>query len=84
MDNIREAIKDGIGYTPGITCNVDAKGNSQLYEIFLCVDTCGTKLIECSIFPKEKCGSEIEFPSFEHNIVEKALQAQVFAISGSV
>lgn len=64
VDNIREAIKNEIGYTPGITCNVDASGNSQLHEIYLCVDTYGSNLIECSIFPKGNCSSEVEFPSF--------------------
>ncbi|GMN41861.1 hypothetical protein TIFTF001_011085 [Ficus carica] len=64
LDKIRDAIKSGIGYTPGITCNVDASGNCQLHEIYLCVDTCGSRLIECSLFPDGKCNSEIEFPSF--------------------
>lgn len=64
LDKIRDAIKSGIGYTPAITCNVDASGNSQLHEIYLCVDTCGSRLIECSLFPDGKCNSEIQFPSF--------------------
>ncbi|PON58317.1 Ribonuclease T2-like, partial [Parasponia andersonii] len=47
LDNIREAIENGIGYTPGITCNVDASGYTQLHEIYLCVDTCGSNFVEC-------------------------------------
>ena len=64
LQNIKKAIKGAIGYTPWIECNVDASGNSQLYQIYLCVDTSGSSLIECPVFPKGKCGSEIEFPSF--------------------
>ncbi|PON58321.1 Ribonuclease T2-like [Parasponia andersonii] len=64
LDNIGEAIKNGIGYTPGITCNGDASGHSQLHEIYFCVDTCGSNFIECSLFPNGRCSSEVEFPSF--------------------
>ena len=60
----KNAIKGAIGYTPWIECNVDASRNSQLYQVYLCVDTSGLDLIECPVFPKGKCGSEIEFPSF--------------------
>ena len=62
--NIKNAIKGAIDYTPWIECNVDASGISQLYQIYLCVDTSGSDLIECPVFPKGKCGSKIEFPSF--------------------
>ena len=62
--NIKNAIKCAIGYTPWIECNVDASGNNQLCQIYLCVDTSGSNLIECPVFPKGKCGLEIEFPSF--------------------
>ena len=62
--NIKNAIKGAIDYTPWIVCNVDASRNNQLYQIYLCVDTSGLDLIECPVFLKGKCGSEIEFPSF--------------------
>ncbi|KAK7825892.1 extracellular ribonuclease le [Quercus suber] len=63
--NIKNAIKGAIAYTPWIECNVDAYGNSQLYQIYLCVDTSGSDLIECPLFPKGKCGSEIDFLPFK-------------------
>ena len=62
--NIKNAIKGAIDHTPWIECNVDASRNNQLYQIYLCVDTSGLDLIECPMFLKGKCGSEIEFPSF--------------------
>ncbi|KAB1208352.1 Ribonuclease 1 [Morella rubra] len=64
VGSIKEAIKEAIGYTPWIECNKDSSGNSQLYQIYLCVDTSGTDFIECPVFPSGKCNSEIEFPSF--------------------
>lgn len=64
LSSIKSAIQEAVGFTPWIECNTDASGNSQLYQIYLCVDTSGKNLIECPVFPKGKCGSEIEFPSF--------------------
>lgn len=66
VEKIKEAIKNGVGFTPGMSCNKDPSGNSQLYQIYLCVDTSGSNFIECPIFPRGKsCGSEAEFPSFQ-------------------
>lgn len=65
LDQIKDAIKEASGFTPWIECNVDQSGNSQLYQIYLCVDTSGANFIECPAFPHgKKCGSEIEFPTF--------------------
>ncbi|XVF43123.1 hypothetical protein PTKIN_Ptkin02bG0015300 [Pterospermum kingtungense] len=65
LESIRDAIKEGTGYTAWIQCNEDSSGNKQLYQVYLCVDTSGSNLIECPVFPTGKCGSEIEFPTFE-------------------
>ncbi|TKY69675.1 Pentatricopeptide repeat-containing protein [Spatholobus suberectus] len=64
LSSIKGAIKDAIGYTPFIECNVDSSGNSQLYQVYLCVNTSGSDFLECPVFPRGKCGSNIEFPSF--------------------
>ncbi|KAL5540668.1 hypothetical protein UlMin_041252 [Ulmus minor] len=64
LNDIKEAIQKGVGYAPWIECNVDTSANSQLYQIYFCVDTSGSNLIECPVFPHGKCGSLIEFPSF--------------------
>ncbi|XP_038715068.1 ribonuclease 1-like [Tripterygium wilfordii] len=64
LGDIRDAIKHAIQYIPWIECNTDESGNSQLYQIYLCVDKSGSNLIECPVFPHGKCGSEIEFPKF--------------------
>ncbi|KAE9597367.1 hypothetical protein Lal_00029883 [Lupinus albus] len=64
LSSINAAIKGAIGYTPFIQCNVDSTRNSQLYQVYLCVNTNGSDFIQCPVFPSGKCGSEIEFPSF--------------------
>lgn len=64
LNDIKDAIKDAVGVTPWIECNVDSSGNSQLYQVYLCVDTSGKNIIECPVMPRGKCGSRIEFPAF--------------------
>ncbi|XP_020255490.1 extracellular ribonuclease LE-like [Asparagus officinalis] len=64
LNAIKNAIKKGTGINPGIECNVDESGNSQLYQVYFCVDTSGTELIECPVHPRRRCGSRIEFPAF--------------------
>lgn len=64
LESIKSAIKQGTGYTPYIECNVDASGKSQLYQVYMCVDSSASNLIVCPIFPHGKCGSQIQFPTF--------------------
>ncbi|XP_056843020.1 ribonuclease 1-like [Raphanus sativus] len=64
LESIRDSIKESTGFTPWIECNRDGSGNSQLYQVYLCVDRSASGLIECPVFPRGKCGNEIEFPSF--------------------
>ncbi|KAK9707236.1 hypothetical protein RND81_07G182300 [Saponaria officinalis] len=62
--DIKDAITNSTGFTPAIKCNKDTARSSQLYEIYFCVDTSGTNLIECPLFPRSNCPSRVEFPSF--------------------
>ncbi|KAL5981182.1 hypothetical protein ACLOJK_029103 [Asimina triloba] len=65
LSRISNAISEATGHVPGIECNVDAEGNRQLFQIYMCVDTSGTRFIECPILPRSKCSSrQIQFPSF--------------------
>lgn len=64
LDRIRDAIEEGTGFTPGIECNLDSGKKSQIYQVFMCVDTSGTEFIECPVFPRNKCSSEVRFPKF--------------------
>ncbi|XP_059592883.1 extracellular ribonuclease LE [Vitis vinifera] len=64
LKKTKKAIKDAVGFTPWIQCNVAPSGNRQLYQVYVCVDTSGKNFIQCPVMPKGKCGSSIEFPSF--------------------
>lgn len=64
LSSIKNAIKSAIGSTPWIECNADSSGNSQLYQIYICVDTSGSNIIQCPVMPTGKCSSNIQFPSF--------------------
>nr|AFK33515.1 unknown [Medicago truncatula] len=65
IENISEAIKEGTGFTPGIECNRDSARNSQLYQVYMCVDTSGSNFIECPLLPRSRCGEQIQFPNFK-------------------
>lgn len=64
LDSIVKAIEAATGYVPGIECNKDSAGNSQLYQVYLCVDTSGSDIIECPILPRGRCASTVQFPKF--------------------
>lgn len=64
LESIKEAIKEGVGFTPGIECNKDSGSNSQLYQVYLCVDTSGSDFIECPVLPRTRCDSKVQFPKF--------------------
>ncbi|XP_006827258.2 ribonuclease 1 [Amborella trichopoda] len=64
LNSITEAIRAATGHTPGIECNRDESRNPQLYQIYMCVDTSGSSIIECPKLPRGGCSSQVEFPSF--------------------
>lgn len=65
LESIAAAIKKGTGAAPGIQCNRDIDGNSQLYQVYLCADTSASSIIECPLLPHGSgCASRIQFPSF--------------------
>lgn len=64
LESVKSAIEQGTGFTPFIECNVDTSGNSQLYQVYMCVDASGSNLIACPVFPHGKCASQIHFPTF--------------------
>ncbi|CAN6901875.1 hypothetical protein HID58_083459 [Brassica napus] len=64
LKDIKKAIKEATGFTPVINCNKDPEKNSQLHEIFFCVDTSGTEFIECPIIPRDRCPSHLQFAKF--------------------
>ncbi|XP_062111604.1 ribonuclease 3 [Humulus lupulus] len=64
LESIKEAITEGVGHAPGIECNKDSDGNSQLYQVYLCVDTSGSDFIECPKLPRGRCATTVQFAKF--------------------
>ncbi|GAV76166.1 Ribonuclease_T2 domain-containing protein [Cephalotus follicularis] len=65
LSDIINAINQSDGFTPSIECNDDESGNNQLYQVYMCVDTSGSNLIECSVSPTgANCANQITFPAF--------------------
>lgn len=62
--DMSSAIRNGTGFEPKVQCNVDEGGNRQLYEVYVCVDAKGERLIECPVSPTSNCPSRVEFPPF--------------------
>ncbi|KAJ7547134.1 hypothetical protein O6H91_08G071100 [Diphasiastrum complanatum] len=75
LRSIVHALEQAIGHTPAVECNRDAYGNTQLYEVYICVATDGSTLIPCSVFPQSSCSSYVVFPSFGHTGVQSALSS---------
>ncbi|CAN8291602.1 unnamed protein product [Cochlearia groenlandica] len=64
IKDIEKTIKEAIGFAPGIECNKDSSHNSQIYQIYLCVDTSASKFINCPVMPHGRCDSRVQFPKF--------------------
>ncbi|KAB2632050.1 ribonuclease 1-like [Pyrus ussuriensis x Pyrus communis] len=64
LRKIVDAIQSRVTYMPAIMCNEDKSGNKQLYQILLCGDTTGTKIVDCLGLPRSNCSEKIKFPSF--------------------
>ncbi|XP_051146140.1 intracellular ribonuclease LX-like [Andrographis paniculata] len=69
LKELKHAMQEGVGHEPYIECNVDPEGNHQLYQVYLCVDTSGSNIVDCPVFPHGRgCGSRIEFPLFSSDL----------------
>ncbi|KAJ1268575.1 hypothetical protein BS78_07G145700 [Paspalum vaginatum] len=65
LAQIKNAIREGTGFEPYVECNRDEAGNSQLYQLYFCVNAAGDSFVECPVRPNSKpCGNRIEFPAF--------------------
>ncbi|KMT07054.1 hypothetical protein BVRB_6g153830 [Beta vulgaris subsp. vulgaris] len=63
---VKEAIARGTGFHPWVVCNKNSQGISQIWQVAMCVDRTGTRLINCPFVPKGQgdCKSQIKFPAF--------------------
>uniref|UniRef100_A0A0E0LV63 Uncharacterized protein n=1 Tax=Oryza punctata TaxID=4537 RepID=A0A0E0LV63_ORYPU len=65
LAQIKGAVQRGVGVEPFVECNRDESGNSQLYQLYFCVDAAGERFVDCPVSPGGRpCGNRIEFPAF--------------------
>lgn len=66
LKSIKKAIVRAIGFHPWVNCNHNGQGKSQIWQISLCVDRTGTRLVNCPYIPKgpNGCASKVMFPSY--------------------
>ena len=63
---VKEAIAKSTGFHPWVDCNHNAQGVSQIWQVSMCVDRSGSRLIDCPFVPKGRgdCAAIVKFPSF--------------------
>ena len=66
LKSIKEAIVRAIGFHPWVACNHNTQGKTQIWQITLCADRSGNRLINCPQIPQGRgsCDNSIMFPSY--------------------
>ncbi|XP_057542576.1 ribonuclease 1-like [Amaranthus tricolor] len=66
LKSIKKAIARATGFHPWIVCNTNARGHKQIWQVTLCSDKTGKKLIKCPYLPKGRgnCDNKIQLPSY--------------------
>lgn len=64
LSSIRDAIKEGTGFTANLECNRGAAGETQLFQVYQCVDRAGKKLIDCPLPMTGNCKDRVQLPAF--------------------
>ncbi|KAF6999952.1 hypothetical protein CFC21_015920 [Triticum aestivum] len=65
VGSIRDAIGEATGSAPGIECNRNARNETQLYQVYQCVDLAGTGPVPCPAVPMQsRCTDQVKFPAF--------------------
>jgi ribonuclease T2 len=64
VSSIREAIGKETGWEPSIECNRNARNETQLYQVYQCVDLAGTSLVPCPVKMPGRCTDLVMFPVF--------------------
>ncbi|CAL5071627.1 unnamed protein product [Urochloa decumbens] len=65
ISSVSDAIRKGTAFTANLECNRDTDGQTQLYQVYQCVDKEGKQLIDCPLHMRSKCGDDqIKLPLF--------------------
>ncbi|KAL3675728.1 hypothetical protein R1sor_025676 [Riccia sorocarpa] len=59
--DVQHTLRHSIGKTPGIQCN---KRQTQLFQVYICVDVYAENFIECPNYPDGRCLPKIHWPIF--------------------
>ncbi|KQK15082.1 ribonuclease 1 [Brachypodium distachyon] len=64
LSSIRDAIKEGTGFKANLECNRGVGGETQLFQVYQCVDVSGEKLIDCPLPMQGNCQDRVQLPAF--------------------
>ncbi|XP_006657993.1 ribonuclease 1 [Oryza brachyantha] len=64
LSSIRDAIAGATGAVPNLECNRDASGETQLFQVYQCVDRSAKKLVDCQLPMQGKCRDRVKLPTF--------------------
>nr|DAD33343.1 TPA_asm: hypothetical protein HUJ06_012194 [Nelumbo nucifera] len=70
LAKIKEVIHREIGATAAISCNKNMWDESQVSEIYLCVDKDAMTIIPCPVLPDFTCASRVVFGSFTYDMLK--------------
>lgn len=64
LSSIRDAIGEATGSAPSVACSRNADGETQLSEVYQCVDRTGTRPVDCLVPVQGRCNDRVKFPAF--------------------
>jgi ribonuclease T2 len=64
LRSVGDAVARGTGFTANLECNRDAGGETQLFQVYQCVDREGKGLIDCPLPMRSKCTDRVKLPVF--------------------
>ncbi|KAM3364550.1 hypothetical protein ACQJBY_014728 [Aegilops geniculata] len=64
LSSIRDAIKEGTGFTANLECNRGVAGETQLFQVYQCIDRAGENLIDCPLPMQGNCKDRVQLPAF--------------------
>ncbi|KAK9161547.1 hypothetical protein Syun_007888 [Stephania yunnanensis] len=70
LADVKKAILGGIGASAAIRCSKNQWDESQVYEIYLCVDKDAKTIIDCPVLPVSNCATRVVFGSFTYDMLK--------------
>ncbi|XP_010259636.1 PREDICTED: extracellular ribonuclease LE-like [Nelumbo nucifera] len=70
LAEIKQVINREFGATTAISCSKNQWDETQVYEIYLCVDREARNIIPCPVLPNFTCASRVVFGSFTYDMLK--------------